>query len=66
MPASSAIFAKRRLSSQVPDQRSGAMVTARPEEQLAPNSPIFRTLSLPSRLRRGADEFAFRTNFPQA
>ena len=44
MPASSAMRASFRLSGQVPDQRSGTLVTARPEEQLAPNSPIFSAL----------------------
>src|ERR1700685_673044 len=40
MPASSDICANRLLSGQLPDQRSGTSVTARPEEQLGPNSPI--------------------------
>src|ERR1700722_15608669 len=40
MPASSAICARRLQSGQLPDQRSGTMVTARPDEQLAPNRPI--------------------------
>ena len=66
MPASSAICASRRLSSQVPDQRSGTLVTARPEEQLAPNSPIFSAWPPASRLRCGNDEFAFGTIIPQA
>ena len=66
MPASSAILARRRLSGQVPDQRSGTLVTARPEEQLAPNSPIFSALPPASRLRCGNDEFAFGTIIPQA
>ena len=55
-----------RLSAQVPDQRSGTLVTARPEEQLAPNSPIFSALPPVTRLRCGNDEFAFRTIIPQA
>src|SRR6185369_7711892 len=66
MPASSAIFAKRRLSGQVPDQRSGTLVTARPEEQLAPNRPIFSAWPPASRLRCGNDEFAIGTIIPQA
>src|SRR3954467_13703593 len=66
MPASSAIFASLRLSGQVPDQRSGALVTARPEEQFAPNSPIFSALPPASRLRCGNDEFAIGTIIPQA
>src|SRR5262245_46855037 len=45
MPASSAMRASRRLSGQLPDQRSGTLVTARPDEQLAPNSPICSRLS---------------------
>jgi tripartite-type tricarboxylate transporter receptor subunit TctC len=48
----------------VPDQRSGTRVTARPDEQLVPNSPIFRRLP-PSSIRRcGNDEFAFGTAIP--
>src|SRR6267154_2271128 len=45
-PASSAIWASLRLSCQLPDQRSGTVVTARPDEQLGPNSPIFNRLAL--------------------
>ena len=41
MPASSAMLASLRLSGQLPDQRSGTSVTARPDEQFAPNKPIF-------------------------
>ena len=33
-----------QLSAQLPDQRSGTLVTARPDEQFAPNSPIFSAL----------------------
>src|SRR5580704_14946503 len=40
MPASSDICASRLLSGQLPDHRSGTSVTARPDEQLAPNKPI--------------------------
>src|ERR1700761_2655893 len=46
IPAASAILARRRQSGQLADQRSGTVVAERPEEQLAPNSPIFRALSL--------------------
>ena len=45
-PASSASFASRRQFSQLPLQRSGTLVTARPEEQLAPNRPSFSVLRL--------------------
>src|SRR5579863_3454457 len=45
MPASSAICARRLQSGQLPDQRSGTKVTARPDEQLAPNRPICSLLS---------------------
>src|SRR5215471_10295296 len=38
--------ASRRLSGQFPDQRSGTKVTARPDEQLAPNRPICSRLAL--------------------
>src|SRR5271163_3205921 len=44
MPAASAITASRLLSGQLPDQRSGTSVTARPDEQLAPNRPICSVL----------------------
>src|SRR5579883_1187260 len=46
MPASSAIWAMRTLSSQSPDQRSGALVTKRPDEQLGPKKPSLSLLSL--------------------
>src|SRR5580700_12243223 len=45
MPASSAICARRLQSGQLPDQRSGTKVTARPDEQFAPNRPICSLLS---------------------
>src|SRR5919106_1197220 len=45
-PTWSAIRARRRLSGQEPDQRSGTSVTARPEEQFAPNRPILSLLPL--------------------
>jgi hypothetical protein len=51
MPAWSAISASFLLSGQLPDQRSGTSVTARPEEQLAPNKPIC-SLLLPCIARR--------------
>jgi hypothetical protein len=45
MPARSAICASLTQSGQLPDQRSGTVVTARPEEQLAPEQaqlePVF-------------------------
>src|SRR5215472_10714880 len=40
MPAWSASNASFLLSGQLPDQRSGTSVTARPDEQLSPNKPI--------------------------
>src|SRR5579862_2424492 len=45
-PASSASFASATQSSQLADQRSGTVVAERPDEQLAPNSPILSALSL--------------------
>jgi hypothetical protein len=51
MPAWSAINASRLLSAQLPDQRSGTSVTARPDEQLTPNKPIC-SLLLPCMARR--------------
>jgi hypothetical protein len=35
------------LSDRLPDHRSGTIVTARPEEQLAPNKPSLSRLALP-------------------
>src|SRR5262245_57454543 len=46
MPTSSAILASFRLSGQLPDQRSGTSVTARPDEQFAPNKPILSLFAL--------------------
>src|SRR5579862_5532771 len=46
IPAASAICARRRQSAQLPDQRSGTRVTARPEEQLAPNRPSLSLFAL--------------------
>src|SRR5262249_48713648 len=46
MPTSSAILASLRLSGQLPDQRSGTSVTARPDEQFAPNKPILSLFAL--------------------
>src|ERR1700686_4278879 len=40
MPASSDMMASFLLSGQLPDQRSGTKVTARPDEQFGPNRPI--------------------------
>ena len=42
MPAASAIRASATLSRQLACQRSGTIVTARPDEQFAPNRPILR------------------------
>ncbi len=66
IPASSAMRASFRLSGHVPDQRSGTLVTARPDEQLAPNSPIFRALPPCSDIRLRPVRFAFATIIPQA
>src|SRR5262249_48958952 len=65
MPASSAMRASRRLSAQVPDQRSGTLVTLRPEEPLAPNNPSLGRLLPSSSMRLRQDEFAFCTIIPQ-
>src|ERR1043165_2048881 len=46
IPARSAICASARQSSQLADQRSGTLVAERPDEQLAPNMPIFSALLL--------------------
>ena len=47
MPALSAICVSLTQSGQLPDQRPGTIVTARPEEPLAPNRPSLRRLELP-------------------
>src|SRR5262245_2514044 len=46
MPAASARRASLRQSGQLADQRSGTMVAERPDEQFAPNTPIFSVLAL--------------------
>src|SRR5437588_6535795 len=56
MPASSAICASLRLSGQLPDQRSGTSVTARPDEQFAPNKPILSLFKLYIAIRSCRDE----------
>src|SRR5687767_7342570 len=58
MPASSAMRASFRLSGQLPLQRSGTVVTARPDEQLAPNSPILSLFALYIVKRSGEVESA--------
>src|SRR5579859_5092442 len=45
-PAASASLASWRQSGQLADQRSGTLVAERPDEQLAPNSPILSALPL--------------------
>src|ERR1700686_4830330 len=52
MPAASAICARARQSGQLPDQRSGTRVTARPEEQFAPKRPSLSLFALPIAARR--------------
>ena len=49
------IAASLRLSGQFPDQRSGTRVTARPDEQLAPNRPILSLFALCIDMRSCAD-----------
>src|SRR5262245_38716040 len=46
MPAASAMRASFRHSGQVAGQRSGTRVAERPDEQLAPNTPILSALPL--------------------
>src|SRR5712672_237061 len=55
MPASSAMRATLTLSGQLPDQRSATLVTARPDEQLAPNRPILSALPLYMAMRCGME-----------
>src|ERR1700693_6245796 len=57
-PASSPSVASYRQSSQLADQRSGTVVAERPDEQLAPNSPILSALSLYMAMRDCMDAAA--------
>src|SRR5262245_40423289 len=66
MPAASAIRASLRLSGQLPDQRSGTRVTARPDEQLAPNSPILNLLALCIAMRSWRDGAGASTVPPES
>src|SRR6185369_14766563 len=59
MPASSDILASARLSSQLPVQRSGTRVTARPDEQFEPNRPILSALSLYIAMRSRMAKWVF-------
>src|SRR3979409_1872314 len=58
MPAASAMRASLRLSGQVPDHRSGTLVTARPDEQFAPNKPSLSLLPPCIDIRSRKDAFA--------
>src|SRR5262245_37774569 len=46
IPRSSARRASARQSGQLADHRSGTLVAERPDEQFAPNTPIFSALPL--------------------
>src|SRR5580698_8081381 len=62
-PAASASRAKARQSGQLADQRSGTLVAERPDEQLAPNSPIFSALPLYMARRSFIDALGASTAF---
>src|SRR5262249_11853676 len=64
MPTSSAMRARARLSRHVPDQRSGTRVTARPDEQLAPNRPILSLLALYMSMRCRMEALGASTGVP--
>src|SRR5262245_6029471 len=66
MPTSSAIRASLRLSGQLPDQRSGTSVTARPDEQFAPNKPILSLFALCIDMRSWRDGAGASTVPPEA
>src|SRR5215467_9997121 len=66
MPTSSAIRASLRLSGQLPDQRSGTRVTARPDEQFAPNKPILSLFALCIDMRSCRDGAGASTVPPEA
>src|SRR5262245_14255469 len=53
--------ASLRLSGQLPVQRSGTLVTARPDEQLAPNKPILSLFALYIAMRLGVDSLRAST-----
>src|SRR5262245_3838933 len=63
MPASSAMRARRAQSGQLADQRSGTLVAERPDEQLAPNTPIFSVLALYMAMRSCIDAVRASTMF---
>src|SRR5262245_30999693 len=63
MPASSAMRARRAQSGQLADQRSGTLVAERPDEQLAPNTPIFSALALYMAMRSCIDAVRASTTF---
>src|SRR6185312_4808188 len=62
-PASSAIRASARQSSQLADQRSGTLVAERPDEQLAPNRPILSALPLYMAMRFCIEAAGASTSF---
>src|ERR1700730_16465515 len=62
-PASSASLASARQSSQLADQRSGTLVAERPDEQLAPKSPILSALALYMATRSCMDAVGASTAF---
>src|ERR1700751_1111990 len=62
-PAPSASFASARQSGQLADQRSGTLVAERPDEQLAPNSPILSALPLYMAMRFCIDALRASTAF---
>src|SRR5262249_2733257 len=66
MPASSAMRASRRQSGQLADHRSGTVVADRPEEQLAPNRPIFSALALYIARRSDIDDVRASMAFSSA
>src|ERR1700684_3732788 len=63
-PAASASRASARQSGQPADQRSGTLVAERPDEQLAPNRPIFSALPLYMAILLFMDELGASTSVP--
>src|SRR5262249_56213938 len=66
IPASSAMRARRAQSGQLADQRSGTLVAERPDEQLAPNTPIFSAFALYMAMRSRIDAVPATTSFSLA
>ena len=66
MPAASAMRASFEISGQLPDHRSRTLVTARPDEQFAPNRPSLSLLPACMDIRSRKDTFALSRRILQS